>query len=215
MPMNMIEIFFGGILSSGLVLSAAVYLFKIAFEKRLEQEIERFKDELKKKLEAIKSDLRIGEAQEDAKFRQLIELRARQLSDFYWPLYIGLQKDNVIWRRILDKRDAADKLRQRVGAVIERDVVLPNHDKLVLLIEKNIHLAEADEQLEGHLLHFIRHVAIYKSIRAAGEEMLFPIEAGEEWPKELFPSVERRMRELQQDYNRLLRIQEKSGEMVA
>ena len=109
-----LETFLAGLLSSGVVMSASVFLFRVAFEKRMQKEIESFKAELGEKLEAVKSKLKVGEAQEDAKFRQLLDFRARQLSDFYWPLYIGLQKDNVIWRRILDKSDAKDELGKRL-----------------------------------------------------------------------------------------------------
>jgi len=208
--MSFLETVLASLFSSGAVIAAAAYIFKVAFEKRMEQEVESFKAALGERLAELESRLRIGEAREDVRFRQLLEFRAEQLSEFYWPLYIGLQKDNVVWRRILDKRDGTDELKKRVGTVVERDVVLPNHERLVTLIEKHIHLAEADEELEWLLLVYIRHVAIYKAIRTAGEENVFPISAGEEFPHGLFPAVERRVRELQEDYNRLLNAQERA-----
>jgi hypothetical protein len=204
---NFLSTFLAVFLSAGSVIGAATYLFRMTFENRLKKEVERFKAELQEKLVFVESKLRIDEAQEATMFRQLLDFRSRQLSDFYWPLYIGLQKDNVIWRRILDKRDAKNELRKRVGAVIERDIILPNHEKLTSLIEKNIHLMEPDKELEELLLVYIRHVAVYRSIRAAGEEMVFPMKAGEEWPHDLFPAVEHRLRALQDEYNRLVRVQ--------
>ena len=127
------------------------------------------------------------------------------------PDFLGHGKPPLEIVAYSSRRFVPFRLKQNLAAAIERDVVLPNHDKLVSLIERNLHLAEADEKLEGFLLAYMRHVAIYRSIRAAGEEMVLPMAAGEEWPHDLFPSVERRMRELQEDYNRLLRAQEKAG----
>ncbi len=136
------------------------------------------------------------------------------MREFYWPVYFGLQKDNVIWRRILDKRDSKDELQRSVGGVIESDVVLPNHARLVSVIEENLYLAEADEELEKLLLAYVRHVAVYTSMRTAGEELMFPIKEGEAWPDGLFPAIESRLRSLQADYNRLLDLQESAGQRL-
>ena len=199
--MTGLEIFASSLLSGGLAALASVFLFKVALEKKLDKEVERFK-----------STLRSSETERNEKFQRLLEFRASQLRDFYWPLYLGLQKDNTIWRRILDKRDAEDDLRRDVGGIIEGDVVLPNHSHLVTVIEKNFHLAEADAHLEELLLAYVRHVAIYTAIRKAGEELRFPIKEGEEWPHGLFPAIKTRLEGLQAEYNRLLKIQEFEGE---
>jgi hypothetical protein len=227
----------GSLVAGGGLIAAAIYIFKQSFERLLDKQVELFKSDLARDLEHLKSDLakdleavkltsaqgleivksghRIDEAAHDAKFRSLLEFRGKQLRDFYWPLYIGLQKDNVIWRRILDKRDSSNELRKKVGAVIERDVVLPNHAALVALIEENLYLAEADKELEGLLLAYIRHVSVYRAIRNAGEEMIFPLKLGEEWPHDLFPRIEERTLRLQADYDDMLRSQEAQADRDA
>jgi hypothetical protein len=210
-----LEFFATGLVSSGLAASTVVFLFKAAFERKLEKEVARFQLGLDAELEAKKSAHRVGESERDANFNALLDFRAGQLRDFYWPLYVGLQKDNVVWRRILDKRDSDNELKRSVGAIIEKEVVLPNHACLVSVIEKNLYLAEADPELEALLLRYVRHVAVYSAIRSSGEEMRFPIKEGEEWPHELFPVVESRLRSLQDDYNRLLSIQASEGERAA
>ncbi|MEM9080840.1 MAG: hypothetical protein AAGC74_09135 [Verrucomicrobiota bacterium] len=164
-----------------------------------------------KNLEHLKSEKRTEENTKDARFRSLLEFRGKQLRDFYWPLYLGLQKDNVMWRRILDKRDSNNELKKNVGAVIERDVVLPNHSELVRLIESNLYLAEADKELEQLLLGYIRHVSLYQAIRTAGEEMIFPLKLGEEWPHDLFPRIKERTHILQAEYDAMLKNQEREA----
>jgi hypothetical protein len=136
----------------------------------------------------------------------------RQLSEFYWPVYLRLQKDNTVWRRLLDKDREAEDPRSRIGSRIEADVILPNHRELVEIIEAKIHLAEADAALQNALLCYIDHVAVYNAAIAAGftdlhgsqKELLTP------WPKELFPLIEARTLKLQQEYESSLRAYEQA-----
>ena len=114
--------------------------------------------------------------------QQLIE---KQLSEFYWPVYIRLQKDNIIWRRILDRENEDDDFKRKVGTEIENGVILPNHEEIVEIIESKIHLTRTDNDLIDALLKYIKHVAVYKANRAAGYEDLIPIHLQEPWPKNL------------------------------
>ncbi len=84
-----------------------------------------------------------------------IDLLERQLSEFYWPLYFRLQKDNVVWQKILDRSRKDDVLRQRVGVEIERDFILTNHDEIVRIVESKFHLARADGDLSTQLFNYI------------------------------------------------------------
>ena len=130
----------------------------------------------------------------------------RQLSEFYWPMYLRLQKDNIVWRRLLDMVKGQDNPLSRIGSRIETDFILPNHNELVSIIETKIHLAEPDAVLQAALLSYIDHVAVYKAAIAAGftdlhgaqRELLTP------WPHELFPLIEDRTLKLQREYVLLL-----------
>jgi len=64
----------------------------------------------------------------DAKRMEFLD---KQLSQFYYPLYIRLHIDGAVWKRILDKRNGDDDLRRRVGDSIEKNTILPNHDAMV------------------------------------------------------------------------------------
>lgn len=126
-----------------------------------------------------------------------------QLSDFYWPIYLRLQKDNVVWRKILD-RESDDEDKRKTGYEIEKSILLPNHEEIVRIIEGNIHRARPDKELESQLLQYLRHVSVYQSIRNAGIVDKDPIYFEEPWPGELFRLIEEKTHELQQDYDRLI-----------
>ena len=136
----------------------------------------------------------------------------RQLSEFYWPMYLRLQKDNTVWRRLLDKGKEEDNPLRRIGSRIEIDFILPNHNELVKIIETKIHLAEPDAALQAALLSYIDHVAVYNAAIAAGftdlhgsqRELLTP------WPRDLFPLIEDRTLKLQRDYVILLNAYEQA-----
>jgi hypothetical protein len=135
-----------------------------------------------------------------------VDFLERQLSEFYYPIYLRLQKDNVVWKRILDTREEEGSLKQKVGGEIEKNTVLPNHAEIVQIIEKHIHLAQADEKLFDLLLQYINHISVYKAIRDAGEYKVFPLELHEPYPNDLFAEVQRRTLQLQEEYNKLIKI---------
>ncbi|MCP4214602.1 MAG: hypothetical protein GY765_08090 [bacterium] len=131
-----------------------------------------------------------------------LEFLERRLSEFYWPLYWGLQKDNAVWEKILDRKDK-DPLKREIGIAIEEDFILPNHHTMVDIIQSKIHLAEKDNELEKFLLQYVRHVAVYRSMRKAGNEEE-PLTQGEPWPGKLFPIIERHTKKFQREYDTLV-----------
>jgi hypothetical protein len=134
-----------------------------------------------------------------------LELLERQLSSFYWPLYLHLQKDNVMWKRIGHLADkAGNPLPADAGYAVERGYILPNHAEAVALIEKNAHLVD-DKDLFAELLHYVRHVAVYQALRATpGLSDRNPTDLGEPFPDKLFPLVEGKLGKLQSEYQKLL-----------
>ncbi|NOK14349.1 hypothetical protein [Corallococcus exercitus] len=130
-------------------------------------------------------DLWVGRRREleSLSLEKQIELPEDQPSQFCWPIYIRLRKDNVIWRRILNKRDEHG-LTANIGSAFERSVALPNHGEVV---ESKIHLAflgdNADEDLLEVLMDYVNHIGIYQAIRATGEEKNFPYDFGAPYPK--------------------------------
>lgn len=138
-----------------------------------------------------------------------IEFLERQLSEFYWPLYIRFKKDRAIWRRILDVNKEESSLEYKIATAIEKNFVLPNHKDMIQLIETRIHLAQPDECLLNLLMHYVEQATLYQAIREAGETKIFTIgeSTSEHWMhQDLFDELQRRTNELQSHYNKLVGI---------
>lgn len=153
--------------------------------------IERYKS--KKALENEMAKLR------DEKRLEFLE---RQLSEFYWPFYIRLEKDRSIWRRILDINKEEGRLDQKLGVEIEKNVILPNHKAMIQLIETRVHLAQPDGDLTAKLMRYVKQATEYLALREAGDTTHFSInEIGTDWlHQELFEEIKRITRSLQSQY---------------
>lgn len=113
-------------------------------------------------LEKLRSELALKNELVKLRDAKRLDFLDKQLSQFYYPLYIRLHIDGAVSRRILDNRNGDDDLRSRVGAAIERNIILPNHDEIVKTIQANIHLAESDGLAFDQMLRYVRHVSVYK-----------------------------------------------------
>src|SRR5437879_461411 len=114
---------------------------------------------LNRLLEGFKAERSRDNERERLRAQKHLDYLDRQLSEFYYPIYIRLFIDGATWERILDRHRGDDELRKRVGEEIERTVILPNHEAIVDIIQSKIHLAEDDEVAFAAILKYIRHVS--------------------------------------------------------
>jgi len=135
-----------------------------------------------------------------------LDFRERQLSEFYWPLYVRLQMDNAVWKWLGNVLPESPATERKIGGALEENFVLPNHRAAVDLIRAKIHLVEDDPELEALLLQYVRHVAIYDALRGLGIRDRDPISLGEPWPENLFARIELHTKRLQAEF--LARIRE-------
>lgn len=102
-----------------------------------------------------------------------------------------------------------------MAKLVEKEFILKNHQEIVYIIESKIHLAENSansKELINELLKYIKHVAVYKTIRSIKELQMFnPIDLNEPFPQNIFPLIENNFRELQNRYEHLKAI--KFGEL--
>jgi hypothetical protein len=158
---------------------------------------------LNRRLEIFRGQQAIKNEIEKLRHSKQIELLEKQLSQFYYPIYVRLNIDGAVWERILDKQNGDDELRRKVGDSIERNLMLPNHEEIVRIIQSNIHLAETDPEAFRIMLRYIRHVSVYKAMREAGCHDRDPISLGEPWPKDFLPKIEETTAKLQVRYDSL------------
>jgi hypothetical protein len=155
-------------------------------------------------LERFKADHARENERERLRAQKHLDYLDRQLSEFYYPIYIRLHIDGATWERILDRHHGNDELRKRIGEEIEKNVLLPNHEAIVAIIQSKIHLAEADQAAFDAMLRYVRHVSVYRAMRAAGCYDRDPIALNEPWPKEFLPIIERTTYTLQKQYDSLI-----------
>jgi hypothetical protein len=153
-------------------------------------------------LERFKSQRALENELTKLKETRNLEYLDKQLSHFYWPVYIRLYIDIAIREKILDKRKD-DPLLSKIGAEIEKNFILPNHDEIVRIIQSNIHLMESDGELFQEIRDYMRYVAIYKAMRAAECLDKFPEELGEPWPQKFLLLITKTAYSLQARYDRL------------
>jgi len=163
---------------------------------------------LTKSIEAFKGRQALENDLAKARDQKQLELLQSQLSQFYWPVYLRLQMDNVVWERLL-QRCSNDHVRSQLGLRIEKDFILPNHEATSNIIEANIHLAAPESQLMDAILKYLRHVAVYRALRAGGNDGIDPIAVGELWPGDVFPAVREATLRKQRDFEALLKQRER------
>jgi hypothetical protein len=196
------------LLSTAAVGAAIVWLLQPSAEKYIglvtDQQLEVFKHTLDEKLESFKAHLTTVEAAEQLRFNQLLSFRAKQISEFYWPIYIRLQIDNAVWERALGAQ-TPNRLPPDVGKPMEQ-FILDNHKEILKIIESEFYLAELTPALEKDLLQYVRHVAVYMAMRTTKHyDDKVPVDLNEPWPKDLFPHFQTRLDELQSNYNGMLK----------
>jgi predicted RND superfamily exporter protein len=130
----------------------------------------------------------------------------RQLSDFYYPIKMRLEKDTAIWQL---SGQLSEKNRIRTGdnfsKYIENSVLIPNHEEIISIISKNFGLIKnADEQYDTKPLiksinHYQRHFSAYKTLRTQGIYNINPTDVckGCEWPDSLPKLINERILQLE------------------
>ncbi|AFY30609.1 hypothetical protein [Calothrix sp. PCC 7507] len=214
---KIIELVLDKILLGGIVLVAGYWL-----NKRLEifknetnekyyqrQLIAELENQQKQQISELENQIAI------TRHNAEIEFLERQISEFYWPIYLRLEKDNVMWKRIKSLSPENNVLPEAASDAIEKEFILKNHQEIVEIIESKIHLAENannSKDLINELLKYIKHVAVYRTIRSVQELQRFnPVDLNEPFPDKLFPMIEGNFRELQNKYNYLKKV--KFGEL--
>ncbi len=128
----------------------------------------------------------------------------QQLSKFYWPIYLQLQNDNLMYELLIQRDQDPTSPESVLSKKIESGAILPSHQAVLKVIEDNIHLA-GDNHVCDATLRYVRHVKIYEMLRAA-ELKGDPINHGQEYPKEYFPLIKNRVTALQAEYDRLVQL---------
>jgi|WetSurMetagenome_2_1015567.scaffolds.fasta_scaffold578455_1 hypothetical protein len=130
------------------------------------------------------------------------KLYERQLSEFYWPIYIRHCKSNSLRIRMLSKGKQFKKLDNKIASTIEEKVIMQNNQEIVDIIMSKIFISFPDKELLQATRAFLRHVEIYKAIRIANILDKYPSDFNAEYPTIFGEIIEKRTLLLQNKINK-------------
>jgi hypothetical protein len=160
----------------------------------LNQRLEEFKSKQVATFQIAKEKLELKQ--------QILE---KQLSDFYRPIRLRLEADNAIWKHMLGKYEN-DSITQTFGLAFEKTFILPNHDRIMEIIEQHGHLVGDDPKVVEEINYYTRHVAVYRALRAMDDKRdPVSFDKGLGWPKNFYPVIRERTVALQAEYDSLLK----------
>ena len=154
--------------------------------------------ELKIVLENELEKLRQGFANDLGKLgkSKQLEYAERQLSDFYWPLYVRWFTLQSL-RSLRQKRSAAKQ--QNIRSIAQQEVTIQK--AMIDIIHRGIHLMESNNSLFEGLRKFSNYSALFEAeldtICEAGE----PAHVSELWPASLQADIRNESHRLQKQFD--------------
>lgn len=136
------------------------------------------------------------------------QLYERQLSEFFWPIYIRLHNNNAVWMRILSKGELYDKLENSIAQSIENNVIVQNYKEIEDILKTSIHIAFPDKELIVSIKDFLKHVEIYKALKDAGADDIFPADLKAGYPEKFTKLISTRTFSLQEKLNKVYKIKQ-------
>ena len=135
--------------------------------------------------------------------------------EFYWPVYV-LLCDSLVTREtirthkeLINANPREDEQpRLRLINHLEREELMPIHDRILEIIKERTSIARPDEKFLALLLKYMAHVKVFKAIRKGFSVRpdWTPSKLSKPFPDEFLREVERRSLELQCEYNKTLGI---------
>jgi hypothetical protein len=125
--------------------------------------------------------------------RSLLE---ESLKIFYWPILTRLEENSAIYLLMLGKENRTGDLKRNIANFVEDNVILKNHQEIMVILTNNRYLAKFDEELSGLIGLYIKHAVIYISIHAS-QANLFPADLEAEYPIKFNDAIKDRTEKLQ------------------
>lgn len=171
----------------------------------INRSIEKFKSNEAVFLELKKQNLTLQNTIiQDKRDRKLKHIES-QLKEFYYPIYYRLQKDDALWRLSPQLSKKEGSLPVEANDLIEKKYILKNHQEIVEVIESKSNLIEEDSEFQEQIREYIKHVAIYETIRSVDTlKHLNPIDFQSHYPKQFKVLVENKIKVLRTEYEQLL-----------
>jgi hypothetical protein len=126
-----------------------------------------------------------------------LEFTSQQLSEFYWPIYYRLEKNQAAYKLMSNTF---------IGERIDTSVILPNHLEILQIIEQKIYLAQPDAVLINEIKKYVRHISMYAALRQ-GHYQGYPGDySADDFPLAFYNLVKSKTLQLQRHYDKLLAL---------
>jgi len=83
-------------------------------------------------------------------------------------LLYRLQRDDAVYQEMY-RKDAKIPTKDEFGRLIETNVILPNHEAILALIDKNSSLIGSSKPLRSVIGKYQRHLAVLQALRQKGD----------------------------------------------
>jgi len=131
------------------------------------------------------------------------QLYERQLSEFYWPIYIRLHNNRAVWIRVLSKGKLYNKIENEIALSIEKNVILKNHIEIEEIIKSSIHIAFPDKILIDSIKLYLKHVEIYKALKESDINNVFASDLKAGFPDTFEKVIKERTMAVQNKLNKI------------
>ncbi len=155
------------------------------------------------RLHKFKSHIDSGNRYKEYRHKLKIEYLENKLRIFLSPIIYAIEFDNETWEKVSALSDSDSVYPDSISEYMEKEYILKNHARAVELVRENMHFLDINCELHKELVKYIRHVAVFQSIRALGE-VLNPIDVGEPFPNNLHELMKIEYKNTQKEYERLI-----------
>ena len=132
-----------------------------------------------------------------------VEYLDKKLKAFLNPIITAIEFDNETWHRISTLSDSEEVYPEELSVYMEKEYILRNHIRAVELARENMHFIAPNSKLHEQLILYMRHVAVFRSIREL-ELPLNPKDIYEEFPPKLEKLVRQEYKRTLDEYNALM-----------
>lgn len=149
---------------------------------------------------------KIASASRQEQLRSDREFINKQLSDFYYPIFLRLEKDSATWTLASQlSKDVRARTTPQFSDYIESDILIPNHEETIKIIDDGLSLIKNGRErydpsaLISAVKKYQRHVAAYRALRAINDFSSNPIELCSDckFPAEFPKLISERIKDLE------------------
>ncbi len=141
-----------------------------------------------------------------AALRKRTDFLERQLSEFYWPILIQLEKNDMVWNQVKNSDLVKGTISNEFYNKMKQEFFFPNNEEILRIIETKFYLSQSPDSLNSLIQEFVKHQSIFQGIKLHLKDDTLPDEFGIPYPAALLEEVRNFTEKLQKEYDKLIGI---------